>query len=116
MRMWMCDPKIMCQKHLCGMHVEMHMFVGTMKRKKKIDGFLKNNCLEPLMLKKLHDNVANEMKCRGYNHNSPLTEEDFQESLLYLDECRLNHKINCDDSLNELIKRCEICNEKSKTM
>ena len=106
MRMWLCDPKIMCQKHLCGMHVEMHMFVGTMKRKKKIDGFLKNNCLEPLMLKKLHDNVVNEMKCRGYN----------QESLLYLDECRLNHKINCDDSLNELIKRCEICNEKSKTM
>ena len=72
MRMWLCDPKIMCQKHLCGEHVEMHMFLGTIKKGKKIDGYLKNNLLEPMALYWRHKQLELEMIDRGYNHNSEM--------------------------------------------
>ena len=39
----MVDPKFLCQKHLCGEHLECHMFLGTLKKNKKVDGYLKNN-------------------------------------------------------------------------
>ena len=61
MRMWLVDPKILCQKHLCGEHVEMHMFLGTLKKGKKIDGFLKNNLFEPRVLHKRHEELKEEM-------------------------------------------------------
>ena len=32
MRMWNVDPKLMCNKHLLGEHVEMHMFFGTIQK------------------------------------------------------------------------------------
>lgn len=40
MRMWMLPPETMCRKHLLGEHVELHMLLGTMKRGRRIDGFL----------------------------------------------------------------------------
>ena len=110
--MWLCDPKIMCQKHLCGCHVEMHMFTGSMKRGRKVDGFLKNNCLEPLILKKVHDEMAEEMKARGYNHKTPLSENDVSDAISYLEESQLNCKINEYESLKELISRCDTCKER----
>lgn len=112
MRMWLCDPKIMCQKHLCGCHSEMHTFIGSMKLKRKVDGFLRNNCLEPLILKKIHDETAQEMRSRGYDHKSPLLKKDFLEAISYLDDEKLNHKIDKNESLNELINRCSICRER----
>lgn len=108
----MVDPRILCQKHLCGCHLEMHMFIGHIKRKRKVDGFLKNNCLEPLLLKKVHDEMANEMLDRGYNHKTPLTDTDFTEAISYLEENQLNCKINEHESLKELIGRCDVCKER----
>jgi len=40
MRQWMCDPRFMCNKHLFGEHVEHHMFIGTLERKKSINGYI----------------------------------------------------------------------------
>ena len=116
MRMWLCDPKILCQKHLCGCHVEMHMFIGFMKRKRKVDGFLRNNCLEPLILKKVHDEMANEMQSRGYNHKTPLPQNDVDEAISYLKENQLNCKIDEDMSLKELISRCDLCKERYESL
>ncbi len=54
MRQWLCDPKILCNKHLLGEHVEHHMFVGTLKAKKNVDGYVRNNLLE---ISSLHDGM-----------------------------------------------------------
>lgn len=106
--MWMCDPKILCQKHLCGEHVEMHMFLGTLKKGKKVDGFLKNNLLEPRHLFQRHEDLKNEMINRGYNHKSDITEldcacvEDLPSEKKYW-------KIHRGHALMDLLKRCPQC-------
>ena len=49
MRMWMIDPKMLCKKHLLGEHVELHMFVGTINKNKKLDGYKKNGLVEVIV-------------------------------------------------------------------
>ena len=72
MRMWLCDPKILCQKHLCGEHLETHMFLGSLKKGKKVDGFLSNNLFEPMALYWRHKQLSLEMVDRGYKHKSEM--------------------------------------------
>ena len=76
MRQWMVDPSIMCQKHLCGEHLEHHMLLGTLRKGIKVDGYLKNNLFEPRSLFERHKAISEEMIRRGYKHQSPLIEED----------------------------------------
>jgi len=72
MRMWMVNPKILCQKHLFGEHVELHMFIGTLKRKISISGYIENNLLEILSIEQRHSELLTEIIDRKYNHKSPL--------------------------------------------
>lgn len=111
MRMWMCDPRILCRKHLCGMHVELHMFIGSMNKGIGMKGFIENDLLEPLSIKECHEIIANEMIKRGYKHKSGLNEVDVNNALKKLSEEYLNHKINREASLKELIGRCDKCKE-----
>ena len=107
MRMWKVDPKILCNKHLLGMHVEMHMFLGTLQKKKSITGYIKNDLFEPLKLKEFHDAIANEMIQRNMNHKTPL---DYNNKIFnYLTEEELHHSINGKKSLKELNRRCNNC-------
>jgi len=108
MRMWLCDPKILCQKHLCGCHLEMHMFIGSIKKGIRIDGYLKNNLIEPLKLKIYHDLLVEEMIIRGYNHKSDISETDFN-IIFNLPENQINWKMNIESSLNDLLERCPEC-------
>jgi hypothetical protein len=100
MRQWMVDPKIMCRQHLLGEHLEHHMFVGSINRRVSMDGFIKNDLLEPHSLKSRHDALVEEMQRRGYNHKSPL--QVIKYDVAY-------HEINRDLSLQELIRRCPEC-------
>ena len=113
MRMWMVDPKIMCRKHLCGEHVEHHMFIGTIKKGTKVDGYLRNNLLEPLSIFQRHQELSNEMLRRGYNHNSPLEECDCECICNLLEHQRYYH-INRESALNDLISRCPECRQNYK--
>jgi hypothetical protein len=72
MRMWMVDPKKLCRKHLLGEHVECHMFAGTLIKNISIDGYIKKGLVEVHNLKYRHDQLAEEMKARNYNHKSPM--------------------------------------------
>lgn len=112
MRQWMVDPKCMCQKHLCGCHLEHHMFLGTVKKGTRVDGYINNNLLEPLSLKNRHDELAKEMKNRGYNHSSDITEEDFKIFMENLPNNFKEHKIDKKSALLDLLSRCELCNER----
>ncbi|PVX23997.1 MAG: hypothetical protein CW691_08950 [Candidatus Bathyarchaeum sp.] len=101
MRMWMVNPKIMCRQHLLGEHVEIHMFVGTLRRGKTVKGYLEKGLLEVHNLYARHEQLVKEMKCRGYNHCSELDEKwKSAEKLGVVDR---------EKSLEELLKRCSRC-------
>lgn len=106
MRLWMTDPEIMCDKHLMGEHFETHMFYGSIKLKRKMNGFVDNNKLEIKSLKKRHDELAKEMIRRGFKHNSELKDD---LNLSYLDENLINKEIDKVESLKDLVSRCLEC-------
>lgn len=106
MRMWMVDPKIMCRKHLLGEHVECHMFRSVIVSGKKIDGYIRNNCLEIQNLKDRHDKLAKEIEDRGYNHKSPMEEISSEFFLKW--KC----EVDPVKSLDDLLERCIDCQER----
>jgi hypothetical protein len=108
--MWMVPVEILCRKHLMGEHVETHMFLGSLQRKRKIDGFVRNNCAQPLDLLNRHDLIAEEMTSRGYNHKSPLLFTP--EVLDYLPDNQIHAKVDVKPALEDLINRCSICRER----
>lgn len=105
MRMWMVDPKMMCRKHLLGEHVEHHMFVGTINKGISVDGYLRDNLLEPLSLVSRHKELVAEMEARGYNHRSELP----VVLLAGLTPAQCGVQIDREASLKELIRRCPEC-------
>jgi len=72
MRMWNINPELMCNKHLLGEHVEMHMFIGTINKGVSIKGYLKKGLVEPHYINKRHQDLVEEMEHRGMKHNSEL--------------------------------------------
>jgi len=109
MRMWMVAPDLLCRKHLCGEHVECHMFLGTIKKRKKVTGYLNNNLFEPELLKERHDELANEMVRRGYTHNTPIGIHEFKNSLNNLNKKERQVRVNVFKSYEELLSRCKSC-------
>ena len=95
----------MCNKHLLGEHVECHMLVGHLHRKRRITNYIRLNLLQPGSLRERHDRLALEMVKRGMNHKSPLGEFD----LSYLPEAHKIYKVNREESLIELSRRCSEC-------
>jgi hypothetical protein len=72
--MWMVNPSLMCRKHLLGEHVELHMAGAWIAKGKSVAGWAESNCLEPLSIGIRHSALAAEMRNRGYNHKSPLSQ------------------------------------------
>jgi len=107
--MWMVDPKIMCQKHLCGEHVECHMMVGAIEAEIAVTGYATNNLMELDSLQMRHDRLAAEMTSRGYNHKSPLL---VNEDLLAVLPERYFVRVDVDASLRDLLSRCEKCRKR----
>jgi hypothetical protein len=104
MRMWNVKPELMCNQHLLGEHVEMHMFVGTLNKGKSIKGYIDKGLVEVHNLRKRHDEIAKEMKKREFSHCSPL--KKFKENEI--------GKVNIKENLRELRKRCEKCRDIQK--
>lgn len=107
--MWLTDPKQMCRRHLMGEHVELHMLAGTLRRKKSIQGYINKHLVEPTEIVNRHQQLAEEITRRGYNHKSPLTHDEvplgrWQQ---YIDV------IDNGDSERELRRRCKNCFENS---
>jgi len=99
MRMWNLEVKKMCNKHLLGEHVEMHMFVGTLNKNKSVQGYLDKGLVEIHNIDKRHKTIAKEMKRRGMNHKSELEEYD---------KVKLG-KVNVKENEIDLTKRCKDC-------
>ena len=105
LRLWMVDPRIMCKQHLLGEHVEIHMFVGTILKRKSLDGYIANNLLEPKSLISRHEELVIEMVNRNMNHKSELPNFDLD----YLPDNIKNYKIDRKKSLADLVNRCPTC-------
>lgn len=108
-RMWMVDPNTMCDKHLIAEHHETHVFAGRIRKRMPLDGWLAKNMLEPAALQARHDDLADEMVLRGFNHDSMLVicPED------YLSADQLAVRIDRNTAEVELHSRCAACKEKS---
>src|SRR3989304_10134100 len=112
MRMWMVDPKYMCRKHLLGEHLEIHMFVNTIRMGISIKGYIKNNLLEPLSLYARHNDIEKEMTKREYKHKTELNHKIVKEAINKLSPEDRKHKIDSNESLKELLIRCSECRER----
>src|SRR4051794_30703089 len=99
MRMWMVDPRKMCDQHLLGEHVELHMLVGSLRRKKTLTGFLEGGLGERQGTRRRHAEVVMEMESRGVRHASPLP----------VVRTRTAGRVDPKQNLKELARRCEAC-------
>jgi len=104
MRMWKVRPKFLCNKHLLGEHVEMHMFAGVLRKKMKISGYISKGLVEVYNIRKRHDALASEMLRRGMHHQSPL-----QQVRLYR-----SGRVDVKNSMRVLAKRCGECRKRMK--
>ena len=59
--MWLVDPNLLCNRHLLGEHLEMHMFIGTIKKGSKINGYVEGGLCDPTKIIFRHDELADEM-------------------------------------------------------
>ena len=107
MRLWMCNPVILCRKHLVAEYNECKMFIGTLRKGISINGYIRNDLLEPLSLVQRHQALSREMYSRGYQTNIII--EDFQVNYSHLTDEQIHHKIDRKNSLRELLKRCPEC-------
>jgi hypothetical protein len=101
MRMWCVNPSILCNQHLLGEHVELHMLIGSISKGRSINGFLINGLVDPSRIKFRHEELATEMLKRGMNHKSPL---ELVPNYHYI-----SNPININASLKELEHRCPNC-------
>lgn len=111
-RMWMTPPEEMCRQHLLGEHKELHQLLGHLRLGRQIKKYAEYQLVEPLSLHQRHEQLALEMKRRGYNHKSPM---DAAEALVVLKHLPDNHiltKIDTEASKRELVRRCVSCAER----
>jgi len=82
-----------------------------------INGYIRENCIESKnieYLKYRHDELVDEITSarRGYNHYSPLTQEQIQSlDLSWLTPEQRNASIDADRSLAHLLYKCPVCAE-----
>jgi hypothetical protein len=102
MRMWLVDPKLMCNQHLLGEHVEMHAFIGTIKKGISIKGYITKGLVEPEKIQERHNILASEMEARGMHHNSPM----FTNITFWNGD---KGRVDASQNIQELMNRCPKC-------
>ena len=102
MRMWMVDPKLLCRKHLLGEHGEIHKFRHNFVKQHRMNGRMGQ--IEPHNMSIRHDQLAQEMLDRGYNHNSPYEQPDISYLPIML--------VDKQHSISDLSKRCPECKKR----
>lgn len=109
MNMWIgIAPTEMCRQHLLGLHGELHKFLPSWEKKVAIDGRIADNQMECETYKQRHDEVAEEMVRRGFNHKSPLDQPDFS----YLPLTHQQFRVRAAGAMSnreKLATRCAEC-------
>ena len=107
MRMWMVPPRMLCNKHLLGEHVECHMVAGSLLkgREASIKGLCDYSMLEPQHLEARHAALAEELLRRGMRHASDLPE---------VPQKRPHGDVDVQESYRQLLSRCDDCAARMK--
>lgn len=106
MRMWLVDPRILCRKHLLGEHGEIHKHRHNFVKKHKMNGRIGQ--IDPSLMEKRHQELAEEMIIRGYTHASPYEQPDIS----YLPEM----KVDVNLALTDLLSRCNECEQRWRSL
>jgi hypothetical protein len=101
--MWMVSPKILCDKHLLGEHVELHMLVGCINKSKNLNGYMRRGLVDLHLIRRRHRELVEEMENRSFTHISILPDYWLQPTFMGSVDPKL--------SLNILKKRCLKCRE-----
>lgn len=112
--MLLCDPKILCVKHLGGEYRELFTFVGNLKRQISLDGYFANNCLEPTSIQSRYEELRTELLRRAKLADRTLKPKplNFNPSLLdYLGPKKFT-KIDHDKALHNLLQKCPKCRKR----
>ena len=123
MRQWMCNPSLLCDKHLLGAHVETHMLVGSIAKltdpltpparkgghKSSLLGLLRKGYIDvrPSWVMTYHGRIEAEMMRRGMKHDSPLYTFELAGTGLP-DNCNGMHRQVARD-IEDLAERCAHC-------
>lgn len=106
MRMWMINPKLLCNKHLLGEHGEIHKHRHNFLKHHSIKGRLSPVVqIEPMSMGQRHDELAIEMLARDMNHKSPYV----MPCIKHLPIDQRQARVDIDVSIKDLIKRCPEC-------
>lgn len=98
----------MCRKHLLGEHVEMHMFAASLRDGKSITGFQRDGLVDVANIKQRHDELAAELRERGFDHASPMLQEPVSQ---YFHPHPIIATVNIVTNILELARRCPDCRE-----
>jgi len=106
MRMWMIDPKLLCNKHLIGEHGEIHKHRHNFVKHHKISGRIKPVVqISPYLMEERHNELVTEMSRRDINHKSPYELPD----LSYLSDDERCADVDVEISKKDLEDRCVKC-------
>jgi len=100
----MVDPRLECFRHLNAEHRECHTLVGTILHGKRLSGtkYITTGLVEVHNIRIRHDELAQEMARRSYNHKSPLPEfKSWHEG-----------HVDSEANLIELARRCPECRKR----
>lgn len=103
-RMWMVDPEELCDQHLLGEHAELHQEVGQIRagNLETVTGHARKGQVDTAKIQERHDELLDEMRRRGVDHDSPL---DYEDDLDLGD-------IDVAANRAELRERCDDCRER----
>ncbi|MDY6774172.1 MAG: pyrimidine dimer DNA glycosylase/endonuclease V [Candidatus Nanohaloarchaea archaeon] len=106
-RMWLVDPELLCDRHLLGEHNELHKLQGHIEKGNiaVVRGHAEKGQVDTSKIEERHDELAEEMERRGFDHQSPLDYEDELEV----------GSIDVEENRKELEERCEECRERIRS-
>lgn len=99
----MVRPQLLCRSHLLGEHREIHALVGIIAKGISLTGYIDNGLVETDKIQTRHDELVDEMKRRGYQHDSPLAFEHPGPGMGW---------ISAEKNARELHSRCAACRER----
>jgi len=112
MRMWMIDPKLLCNVHLLGEHVETHMVRGALavpEQFASLQGLAAKGFIELTALNRRHAELVIEMAARSMKHNSPMDLVTLEDVLRFANSESGTGFVSPFQSANDLRERCHMC-------
>ena len=108
MRMWMVDPRIMCFKHLCREHCEVHRLVANLRKGRDVRSYLLRQVLDISSIYIRHKELEDEIMARGGKLDSPLSAAECIAFARWYGSTT----INIGRSLADLSDCCKECRRK----